>query len=93
MRVEVLLAWPDRHILRVVDVAEGATAADAIAASGIGGETTEVDLDRAPIGIFARTVTRSTVLVEGDRVEIYRPLIADPKTARRERVALSRDRA
>lgn len=68
---------------------EGATVADAIAASGLRAACPEVEIRDGRIGIFARKVARGTVLRDGDRVEIYRPLKVDPKEARRRRARRS----
>jgi putative ubiquitin-RnfH superfamily antitoxin RatB of RatAB toxin-antitoxin module len=87
IRVEVVCALAERQIVMTVDVPSGATVADAIEQSGIAGAFRELDIAHAPVGIYGRTVSRGTPLRDGDRVEIYRPLVADPKHARRERAA------
>jgi putative ubiquitin-RnfH superfamily antitoxin RatB of RatAB toxin-antitoxin module len=82
--VTVVLALPDRAVDIEVRLPEGATAAAALArfpAHQAGG----VDLATAPIGVWGRRVERSHMLADGDRLEIYRPLVADPKTARHRR--------
>ncbi len=81
MRVEVVLALPEVQRCIALDLPEGATVADAIAAAGLDSSGDDDD----HVGIWNRRVTRSTVLREADRVEIYRPLVADPKQARRVR--------
>jgi hypothetical protein len=63
----------------------GATVADALAQSGVASLHPQIDVVHASVGIFGRRVERDCVLADGDRVEIYRPLIADPKAARRRR--------
>lgn len=85
MRVEVVLAMPERQELRSIEIAAGATVADAIIKSGVVDlfEGFEPDFDR--VGIFGRKVSAGQLLRDGDRVEIYRPLIADPKEVRRQR--------
>lgn len=83
VRVEVLRALPGRHERTALVLEEGATVRDALRASGYA-------LDEAA-GIFGRRVPLDTVLADGDRVEVYRPLAMDPKQARRRR-ALSRRR-
>ena len=83
MRVEVVYALPAGHDATVVEVREGATVADALAASGIARRHPGIDLSR--LGIFGRAVGRAARLADGDRVEIYRPLALDPKEARRRR--------
>lgn len=78
LRVEICYALPDRQALVQLELAQGATAGDALEASGLapGG-------DRVPLGIFGRAVKASTVLRDGDRVDVLRPLAADPKETRR----------
>lgn len=85
MRVEVAYARPDRQRLVTVELAAGATARDAARASGLVDEFPEIDIERAPLGVFGRACAGDTVLRAGDRVEIYRPLQIDPKEARRRR--------
>lgn len=81
MRVEVVFALPATQQCIVVDLPDGATVADAIAAAGLDAH----GVDDEHVGIWNRRVTRATVLREADRVELYRPLVADPKQARRAR--------
>ena len=85
IRVEVVLAMPDRQELMALEVAAGSTLADAIAQSGITRMFEGFELDTAKVGIFGHKARSDQVLREGDRVEIYRPLIADPKESRRQR--------
>lgn len=85
MHVEVAYARPDRQRLVTIDLAAGATARDAVHASGLANEFPEIDGERAPLGVFGRACAGDTVLRAGDRVEIYRPLQVDPKEARRRR--------
>lgn len=85
MHVEVAYARPDRQRLVTVELAAGATARDAVRASGLVEEFPEIDVERAPLGVFGRACPGDTVLRAGDRVEIYRPLVIDPKEARRRR--------
>ena len=66
-------------------LAEGSTLRDALQASGL--VTAGLDMASCPVGIFGKKKTPDTVLRDGDRVEIYRPLVADPMDARRRRVA------
>lgn len=84
IRVEVAYADPQRQVLRTVAVAAGSTVADAMAASGILAQLP--GFVPAGIGIFGRLVEPDTLLRDGDRVELYRPLQIDPKQARRNRV-------
>ena len=83
MRVEVVFALPDRQVLVLLDVEEGATVAQAIRESGIERRFPEVDMSALEVGIWGRPADRSHVLREGDRVEIYRRLEIDPREARR----------
>jgi putative ubiquitin-RnfH superfamily antitoxin RatB of RatAB toxin-antitoxin module len=85
IRVEVVLAMPERQDLLVLEVATGSTLADAIAQSGLLEMFENFELDLEKIGIFGQKTSPDQVLREGDRVEIYRPLIADPKEVRRQR--------
>ena len=85
IRVEVAYVEPGRQFLRAVDVAVGATIAEAIAASDVGAAFPHLDVANSKVGIFSRPATHDRVLRDGDRVEIYRPLIVDPKAARRRR--------
>lgn len=83
LRVEVVYATPERQWLIELEVPPGTTAAGAIRLSGIVGQCP--DIDTSSIGVFGETVAQDYRLRPGDRVEIYRPLIADPKEARRDR--------
>lgn len=83
--VEVVCATAERQVLRRVTISSGSTAIEAVRQSGILEEMPEVAFDASRLGIFARRVSAETVLREGDRVEIYRPLTVDPKDARRRR--------
>ena len=83
MQVEIVYALPDRQMLLALDVADGATVADVIAASGLARRFRDVDFDRFQAGIWGRPVARDRRVSEGDRVELYRPLEIDPKEARR----------
>lgn len=85
--VEVAYTRPDTQIVIAVDVAAGARVEDAVRASGILKRFPEIDLARAAVGIFGTRVPLTAGLRTGDRIEIYRPLTADPKEARRRRAA------
>jgi uncharacterized protein len=84
IEVEVAYAEPKRQFLRRITLAAGATIADAIAASGLEAELGVVASSLAA-GIWSKPKSRETPLADGDRVELYRPLTADPKEARRRR--------
>ena len=85
IRVEVAYGEPGRQALLAVDLPAGSTVADAIDASGIAGMFGDLEVDPQRVGVFGRRVGLEYVLGEGDRVEIYRPLLADPKEVRRAR--------
>ena len=89
INIEVAYALPDKQIIRAVNVDVGTTIGAAIVQSGIMMDFPELDieLENAKVGIFGKVASMTTVLAEGDRVEIYRPLIADPKEVRRKRAA------
>jgi uncharacterized protein len=81
--VEVVLALPGQALLRQVVLDAGATVREAIAAAGFDEHKEVIDPER--LGIFGRRVDPAQTLRDGDRVEIYRPLVLDPKDARRRR--------
>ncbi|RZI42319.1 RnfH family protein [Herbaspirillum sp. HC18] len=85
IRVQVCYARPDKQILRELAVEDGATVRAAIESSGVLRESPEIDLENCKVGIYGKLKALDTVLREHDRVEIYRPLIADPKESRRRR--------
>jgi putative ubiquitin-RnfH superfamily antitoxin RatB of RatAB toxin-antitoxin module len=80
--VSVVYADVERQLVREIEVAADATVNDAIAASDILGDC-PADFTPAGFGIFGRRVTADTRLSDGDRIELYRPLLIDPKEARR----------
>jgi len=86
IQVEIAYADAQRQILRKVEIAADATVADAIAASGIAAQL-PAGFVPAALGIFGRLVTSTTPLRAGDRIELHRPLLADPKESRRRRAA------
>jgi putative ubiquitin-RnfH superfamily antitoxin RatB of RatAB toxin-antitoxin module len=90
--VVVAYAQPGAQFLEPVRVAPGTTVGDAIRASGLLQECPEIDLGQCSVGVFGRLIGLDSVLQDGDRIEIYRPLIADPKDARRRRAGLVRKR-
>jgi len=92
LRVEVAYALPERQALIALEVEEGTTALMAIERSGILQQFPGANPRRDGVGVFGKRVPLDTLLRDGDRVEIYRPLITDAKQARRERAKLSRRR-
>ena len=85
IQVEVVLATPGRQELVSLEIATGSTLAEAIARSGLPDMFEGFELDLARVGIFGVKTSPEQILRDGDRVEIYRPLIADPKEVRRQR--------
>jgi putative ubiquitin-RnfH superfamily antitoxin RatB of RatAB toxin-antitoxin module len=83
--VEVAYAKPEKQSMITLQVKPGTTLLEAIKLSGMLEQFPEIDLDEAKVGIFSKISPPDTVLREKDRVEIYRPLIADPKESRRKR--------
>lgn len=77
IRVELVHAWPRRHESRVLELPDGATLQAALEAAGID----------TPVAVFGERLPPSYVLREGDRIEVLRPLLADPKDARRRRAS------
>lgn len=92
IEVEVVYALPDRQALIAVTVPEGTTMLEAVRLSAIAERFPGLDPERAAMGLFGQKVAdpAGRVLVEGDRVEIYRPLSIDPKAARRARAERAR---
>lgn len=87
IQVEVAYARPDVQCIIPVEVPEGATLSQALVLSRISERFPEIDPGSAEVGVFGKLSKLSAVLRPGDRVEIYRPLIADPKATRKRRAA------
>lgn len=90
---EVAYARPDRQFVFALTLPAGATARDALLRAieaGLGEQCPEIVPERAVLGVFGKVIPADHPLQEGDRVEIYRPLLADPRAARRERVDAGR---
>jgi len=85
IQVVVVYALPDRQYLHQVTLARGSTLEQAIRASGILDQRKDIDLAKNKLGIFSRPAKLGDKLNDGDRVEIYRPLLIDPKDLRRQR--------
>jgi len=77
LEIEIVYGLADRQVLEDMTVAA--------LQSGLEVEFPELDLQQAPLGIFGKAVKDETVLRDGDRIEVYRPLLIDPKEARRKR--------
>jgi uncharacterized protein len=93
--VEVVYALADKQKLLRLSVPRGTTLRQAAQLSGMQQHFPDLDLDSSPLGIFGKAVSKpeERVLEEGERVEIYRPLIADPKEVRKQRAAKAKARA
>lgn len=87
LSLEVVYALPKKQEIIAVKLPEGATARQAIEASGLLQRYPEIDLAKNKLGVFAKLTKPDSVLRDHDRVEIYRPLIADPKEVRKQRAA------
>lgn len=85
IKVEVAYARPETQALLSLFVDEGTTVVEAIRLSGILEKFSDINLEENKLGIFGKITAADTVLRDKDRVEIYRPLIADPKASRRKR--------
>lgn len=88
IRVTVAVALPDRQEVFAVEIAAGGTVADAITAAGIGERFPDLASTPWRVGIWSKPCEVTTPLRDGDRVEIYRRLAADPKDQRRARARL-----
>lgn len=95
IKVEVAYATPEKQKILVLEVEEGCTVYQAAEQSGIVSEFPEIELAEAKMGIFGKAVRapKDEAIREGDRVEIYRPLIIDPKVARANRAAKAAEKA
>lgn len=93
LAVEVVYATSAAQEIVHLDLAVGSTLGQALAASGLAAQHPGIDLGSKPVGIFGQLAGVDSVLADGDRVEIYRPLQLDPKEARRQRAAAQRQRA
>jgi putative ubiquitin-RnfH superfamily antitoxin RatB of RatAB toxin-antitoxin module len=80
MRIAVVYANPKRQFWTTVDVPEGSKVQDAIDRSSVLRQFPEIDLATQKVGVFSKVVGLDSPLEDGDRIEIYRPLTADPKT-------------
>ena len=85
INIEVVYALPNEQILLRQQVPAGATVAEAIHTSGVLDKHPEIDLANNKLGIFGKLTKADAVVRDKDRIEIYRPLIADPKEVRRKR--------
>lgn len=89
--IEVAFALPDKQTLLAVEVNTGATIEQAVEASGISDIHPEINLKENKVGIWSRMAKLKDVVNPGDRIEIYRPLIADPKEVRKRRAEKAKE--
>ncbi|CRI65833.1 conserved hypothetical protein [Thiocapsa sp. KS1] len=87
LKVSVAYVGPREQVLRPLEVRIGTTVREAIEQSAVIAKCPEIDLAANQVGIFGKLTKLDQVLEDGDRIEIYRPLIADPKEARKRRAA------
>lgn len=87
INVEIAFAKPERQEIVGLKLSQGSTVRQAIEASGLLQRYPEIELETAKVGIYSKLAKLDTALRDKDRVEIYRPLIADPKEVRKQRAA------
>lgn len=85
VRVEVCLALPTVFLRRELNCEPGASCAEAVAASGLMGEAQRLGIEVVAVGVYGKRRMPADPVYDGDRIELYRALIADPKAARRRR--------
>lgn len=97
IKIEVAYATPERQLIVPLNVPVGTTALEAVQQSDIANEFAEIDIDKDPMGIFSKPLDGKGrpkpdeyEMCAGDRVEVYRPLIIDPKAARLDRAKVSK---
>jgi putative ubiquitin-RnfH superfamily antitoxin RatB of RatAB toxin-antitoxin module len=90
--IEIAYAEPQRGFVKPLRLSPGSCVADALRLAALDPDFSGVDFANSAVGIFGRPARREHVLQEGDRVEIYRPLAADPKDARRTRAREAKSR-
>ncbi|MBR9856852.1 MAG: RnfH family protein [Gammaproteobacteria bacterium] len=91
IRVEIVYALPQQQTVLSMKVPAGDSVRQVIEQSGILQQYPEIDLDSNMVGVFGRQVKLEQSLVDGDRIEIYRPLLADPKEIRRRRAEQAKE--
>jgi len=90
IEIEVAYATPQEQVIIKFTVEKGMDAKSAVVQSKIAEKFPEIDPENAKVGIYGRSIKLDHVLCTGDRVEIYRGLIADPKTARKKKAAATK---
>jgi hypothetical protein len=91
LSIEIAYAEPQRVIIKAVRLPAGSSVADALRLAALDSDFAGVDIANSAYGIFGRLVPAGQQLENGDRIEIYRPLAADPKAARRARARDARE--
>ena len=91
IRVEVVYPLPNEQRVFSIEIPQGTTAEEAIRISGVLDYYPEIDLSKNKIGIYSQLVSLDTVLEDQQRIEIYRPLMADPKELRKQRAQQAKD--
>ncbi len=91
MHVEIVYALPAQQHRAHLELEDGACVADALSAVNRLAPFSELALDEITVGVYGKVVPRTQVLYHGDRLELYRPLLTDPKEARRRRAAQGRE--
>ena len=90
IHIEIVYAEAQQAIVKSLPMAQGARVGDALAAAACAAEFCGIDLANLPVGIFGRLARPDQELKDGDRIEIYRPLLQEPKAARRARSRAAR---
>lgn len=90
INISIAYALPQQYYLKTLQLDQGTTIQSAILQSGILQQYKEIDLRKNKVGIFSRPAKLTDILNDGDRIEIYRPLLADPKEIRRRRAEQQR---
>ena len=93
LRIEIVYAQPQCSLVKSLDLPAGATIAEALSLVASDQDFLGVDLAGCAVGIFGKVARRDQQLMDGDRIEIYRPLVEEPKLARRKRVGSTGQRA
>ena len=91
INIEVAYALPTKQTIVDVALQEGTTVQQAIEASNILEQFPDIDLKATKVGVWSRVVKLNDTLIDGDRIEIYRPLIADPKEIRKRRAEKAKE--
>lgn len=91
IKVEVVYAYPEKYFLKKMELDQPLTIQNVIVQSGVLEKYKEIDLRENKVGIFSRPAKLTDTVENGDRIEIYRPLIADPKEMRRKRAEKNKE--